>query len=372
MSRALIVMGSLRVGGLEKVAVNCVKFCTNKNMSFDFLLLDEKEGELEREVKEMGCRIFRTRYSINPIVLYKEILNAIKINGPYDIVHSHIFFYSGVVMLASKKNRIKCRISHSHSIKRRGGSWYRKIIYQPAMRFLLNRYSTKICACSYAAGEYLFGKKNFQKKGVIIPNVIELEKYAFRIEERQRIRQEFGINEKTKVLGFIGHLTGIKQPHFFIDLAAELLKQKNEDVMFFIIGDGPQRKELEKRVSKLGYNSKIIFTGVRNDIGSLLSSMDLYVCSSKSEGLGIVLLEALANGLYFVAEKNAIVKEIADLGHCELINGFEDKEQWTLTIRTMLNRGRNYIPSSKLEKSIYNSLVMPDIIKELYSYYHKH
>lgn len=368
MGRALIVMGSLRVGGLEKVAVNCVKYSTDKKMQFDFLVFDKKEGGLEREVKEMGCRIFRARYSINPIVLYKEILNTIKINGPYDIVHSHIFFYSGVVMLASKSSGIKCRIAHSHSIKRSGSSWCRRHLYQPIMRFLLNRYSTKICACSYAAGEHLFGKKSFQKRGVIIPNVIELGKYAFHLEERKRIREEFGIDENTKVLGFIGHLTEIKQPRFFIELSAEILKYKEENVMSIIIGDGPQKKELEDFVSKLGHSNKIIFTGVRNDIGSLLSSMDLYVCSSKSEGFGIVLLEALANGLYFVAEKNAIVKEITDLGQCELITGFENKEQWVLTIRKLLNRGRNYIPNSKLENSIYNSLVMHNIIKELYSY----
>lgn len=366
MSRALIVMGSLRVGGLEKVAVNCVKFCADKNMVFDFLIFDREEGELESEVKKMGCRIYRAKYSRNPVIFYSDILNVLRNNGPYDIVHSHIFFYSGVVMLASKKCGVKCRISHSHSIKRSGDSLYRRILYQPVLRMLLNRYSTKFCACSYAAGEYLFGQEDFQKQGIIVPNVIEIDKYAFHIEERRRIRTEFGINENTKVLGFIGHLTEIKNPRFLIDLSAEFLK--DEDVMLLIIGDGPQKDELENRVSLLGLEEKVIFTGIRKDIGALLSSMDLYVCTSKSEGFGIVLLEALANGLCFIAEKNAIVKEIADLGRSEFINGFENQAQWILTIKKMLNSGRDYVPSFELEKSIYNSKKMPDVIKELYTY----
>jgi glycosyltransferase EpsF len=365
MSRALVVMGSLRVGGLEKVAVNCVKFCADKNMFFDFLIFDREEGELEREVKEMGCRIYRAKYSRNPVAFCADILTFIRNYGPYDIVHSHIFFYSGVVMLASKKCGVKCRISHSHSIKRSGDSLCRRILYQPVLRMLLNRYSTKYCACSYAAGEYLFGQKKFQKQGVIIPNVIEMDKYAFHIEERRRIRKEFGINENTKVLGFIGHLTEIKNPHFFINLSVEFMK--DEDVMFLVIGDGPQKGELENRVTKMGLENRVIFTGLRNDIGALLSSMDLYICPSKSEGFGIVLLEALANGLCFIAEKNAIVKEIADLGHSEFINGFDNIEQWILTIKKMLNRGRDYVSCLELEKSIYNSKKMPDIIKELYS-----
>lgn len=359
-----MVLGTLKVGGLERVAVNCVKYCASQEIKFDFLIFDPNMGELEREVEKIGCSVIRLKHSKNPVTFYNSLCKVIIQNGPYDIIHSHIFFNSGIVMLAAKRCCVKCRISHSHSIERHGDSKIKKYTYQILMRMLINKYSTKICACSYAAGEYVFGKKKFDLNGIIIPNIIEPQRYAYSSEERKRIRDEFGISDSMIVMGMIGHLTSIKNPQYILQIVSEL--NKEIDTVAIVVGDGPLLRELKNQADYLHIVDKVIFTGVRDDIGAILSAMDLYVCSSLSEGFGIVLLESLANGLPYVAEKHALVKEIVALGHVELVDGFNDIENWIRAIKTSIAEGRVYKAYASLLDSNFMPTFLEQSLKNLY------
>ena len=366
MKRALIVVGSLKMGGRERVAVNCVKYYTNKDIRFDFLVFDSSRGELESEFEKMGCSILRISHSKNPFIFYKTLCTFLSCNGPYDIIHSHIFFNSGIVVLAAKKCGIKCRISHSHSIERRTDSIIKKYTYQALMRIVINRCSTKICACSFAAGEYLFGAEMFKSRGVIIPNIIDVQKYTYSLEERSKIRKEFKISDSDIVLGTIGHLTPIKNTKFLLEIAAQTNKGKK--IKFLVVGDGPLYGDLKELAEIKNVADKVIFTGVRKDIRAILSAMDLYICTSLSEGFGVVLLESLANGLPYVAEKRALVKEVLNLGHVELAEGFCETNNWIEAAKKLLKEGRSYNAFPSLVNSIYMPNYLKDVIKELYSY----
>jgi hypothetical protein len=82
--------------------------------------------------------------------------------------------------------------------------------------------------------------------------------------------------------------------------------------MFLVVGDGPERQKMEEMVKRLGL--KVIFTGMRNDVYDIMSSMDLFVLSSLNEGLGRVLLEAMAAGRPVVATKVGGVPEVVEDG----------------------------------------------------------
>ena len=68
-----------------------------------------------------------------------------------------------------------------------------------------------------------------------------------------------------------------------------------------IVGDGPLKAELTNYVQHLGIKEKILFLGERDDIPQLLSIFDIFALSSLSEGISLVLLEAMAAGLPIVA-----------------------------------------------------------------------
>lgn len=109
---------------------------------------------------------------------------------------------------------------------------------------------------------------------------------AFKIVDLKKDYPEF-----KKYFIFLGRLEPVKNVNWLIQIFSEVLK-KHPDYVLFIMGDGSQRKQLEKEVKNLGVENNIIFTGwVENPIESL-KTMDALLLPSLSEGYGLVAIEA--------------------------------------------------------------------------------
>ena len=124
MIKVLLVVGSLRIGGLETVVMNCARYMKKNGYHFDFLCWDDEPGEYEEEAKS-----FRNVIRIQPpkygyFKLYRNIKRIISDNGGYDIVHSHVYFITGLVLFAAAKSDVSVRIAHSHSVRRKDDKKY--------------------------------------------------------------------------------------------------------------------------------------------------------------------------------------------------------------------------------------------------------
>lgn len=105
-----------------------------------------------------------------------------------------------------------------------------------------------------------------------------------------------------KAVGTVGTLSGVKNHRLFLDVARIVSDQYSGDSLFFIIvGDGPLRGELQAYAQHIGLGSKVLFTGERDDIPRLLRRMDVFVHTSRYEGLCNAIMEAMAGGLPVVA-----------------------------------------------------------------------
>ena len=109
--RILHVIGTLKLGGAEKVAVSFCQYSNKEKYDMDYLVYDESESELTEIVKNHGCNLIRIKKTQNIMHLVK----VIKKNGPYDCIHSHLMFHNGLIMLAGFLAGVPIRISHSHS-----------------------------------------------------------------------------------------------------------------------------------------------------------------------------------------------------------------------------------------------------------------
>ena len=93
-------------------------------------------------------------------------------------------------------------------------------------------------------------------------------------------------------------MTEQKNQLFLIDIMNVIVNQyNNKNIKLIIIGDGPLKSFILDRVNNYRLNDNIIILSNRNDINELLSASDLFVFPSIYEGLGIVAIEAQANGL---------------------------------------------------------------------------
>ena len=304
-TKILQVTGSLNVGGIEKLVFSFYERINREKFQMDFLLFDEEKSDLETKIQEMGGNVYRiTNPKKNLLKYYVELKRIIKRNGPYDAVHSHLLFNTGIVMRAAYKCNVPIRIAHSHdNLSMEKNSIIRKI-YIKLMRKYLHKYSNKFCACSSLAGNYLFGKEFFQKNGTIIYNSIDISKYKFNLNKRTNYRKELGIKDDDIVVGNIGRIVPQKNQEFIIKLAKKL-----ENLKFVIVGDGELLDYLKKKTKDEKISNRVIFTGIRNDVDILLNAFDIFILPSVHEGLGIVLIEAQSNGLPCIVPKNVVPEE---------------------------------------------------------------
>lgn len=124
--------------------------------------------------------------------------------------------------------------------------------------------------------------------------------------------------QKSRVrLIFIGRLVFEKGVHKILAALANLPKEV--DFEFSVVGDGPERDELERLTEKYGLNGKVNFLGTRRDVSELLSEHDIFIHLPEcEEGLGITILEAMAAGCICICESRGGIPEIITDG----VNGY--------------------------------------------------
>ena len=237
--KVLHIVGAMNMGGTETMLMNIYRNIDRKKVQFDFISYSSEEAHYDEEIRKLGGKVIK----LNSTTSLKELTKAIKENGPYDVVHAHTLFNSGIAMLAAKKCGIKTRISHAHTTLDNNSSIVRKI-YTNGMRFLINKYSTKALASSREAGKYLFGEKEINKsKYSYFPNLINYEELLHNPEnEVIKFKEEYNLNNGI-VIGHIGTLKESKNHKFLIEIAKYMTEQ-NIDVKLLLVGEGSLRKEL--------------------------------------------------------------------------------------------------------------------------------
>ncbi|MGX2961385.1 glycosyltransferase family 1 protein [Peribacillus sp. JNUCC 23] len=290
--KVLHVVGAMNRAGTETMLMNIYRNIDRNKVYFDFISYSKQDADYDEEIKSLGGRVIK----LSKTQSIKEILNVIKKYGPYDVVHSHTLFHCGIAAIAAKLAGVKVRISHAHTTLDRSDSLIRKT-YMQSMKTIINTFSTNLLACSNEAGSYLFGQQGMNKpKYSYFPNLIDYSKFLKEPRnEMNKFKAEEGL-ENSVVIGHIGRFMEAKNHWFLLDIMKSMIKKDNR-VKLLLVGDGVLRSQIEEEAKKEGIYDNIRFVGVRNDIHTMLHSMDIFVFPSIYEGLGLVLLEAQASGL---------------------------------------------------------------------------
>jgi len=145
-------------------------------------------------------------------------------------------------------------------------------------------------------------------KVVTIDNGIDLSRFS-----ASHLPQRAADASGPLVVGTVGRLVSQKGMDYFLGAARQILDQKL-NVLFKIVGDGPDRAGLERLASRLGIADRVIFTGGRDDMPLIYPSFDIFVLASVDEGLPMVVLEAMASGLPVVTTTVGALPKVVDSG----------------------------------------------------------
>jgi glycosyltransferase involved in cell wall biosynthesis len=128
----------------------------------------------------------------------------------------------------------------------------------------------------------------------VVPNGIDVVRFAPNPSRRRTIRAELRIPADAWVVGTVGRLAPEKDQALLVDAMAPLLSARRRLV---IVGDGPEGDALRARIATIPGREYIHMLGERKDVESILASLDAFALTSRTEGLPLVVLEAMATGL---------------------------------------------------------------------------
>ena len=207
--------------------------------------------------------------------------------------------------------------------------------------------------------DYQMAKKHLKIRNIerihgIGVNLERFKSCKINQEEKSKLRHLIGLSDFDFVLTYVAEINDNKNQVMLLE-AFHLVQQAIPEAKLLLIGPAHDNEKLQKFSISRGMGSKVIFLGWRDDIPELLNISDLYVASSKSEGLGISLIEAMACNLPVVASKNR--------GHAEIIchgkNGYLVEQG---DVEEMAKYIMELYEDTKLRDSIVNQ-AQQDIIK---------
>ncbi len=137
-------------------------------------------------------------------------------------------------------------------------------------------------------------------KFTVIHSGVDLSKFTDTRVNVAEMKNKLGIAQEAFVVGTVGRLTPVKGHKYLIEAAAKILR-KIPEIVFVFLGDGELMNELKTQAASAGISNKVTFLGWVPNVAEFMSTFDIFVLPSLNEGMGKVLVEAMAIGKPIIA-----------------------------------------------------------------------
>ena len=306
-----IITGDLWAGA-EAQVFYCLKEMSNESKDTIYVILFSK-GELYLRLTKIGITttiVDESEYSIvTQFIKLKRQLLSIK----PDIVHVHDYKTHVLTSLALYFTQTSPKMVRTvHGLTRIPLN--SKIVKSYLVFFIENYFFNHCLDCIVAVSqdiETLFKHKYPHTKIVQINNAIEYPLIA--INAPAQIRKEFSVPNDVLWIGTAARCVRVKNIQMLIE-AARLTRDLKQDIKFMvsIFGDGPLRSHLENLIGQYDLQNIVQMHGHSKDILSIMKAFDVFVLTSKHEGLPISLLEAMALGTVPICTRVGGMQEIIE------------------------------------------------------------
>jgi glycosyltransferase involved in cell wall biosynthesis len=267
------------------------------------------EGHLAHELRRLGVQVAVVDETQTSTIGIVTFLTRFLRHHEVDVVHTHRYKESVLGTIAAKLAGVPHVIRQEHGLTGpvSGWPWTKLRAYIALDRAVLWCFADLVIAVSKQLAEAATAGRN-RPKVTYIHNGVDLGKVKAR-RPAADVRRELGIGSGDIVIGTAGRLMPVKGHEDFLRAAAQVLAQE-ADVQFVIVGDGPLRDDLPASARRLRVDGRCVFTGLRSDTYDLIEAMDIFVLSSRKEGLPLALLEAMALARPVVATAVGGVPEV--------------------------------------------------------------
>ncbi|KAE9525770.1 glycosyltransferase [Testudinibacter aquarius] len=302
--RILLIITGLGMGGAERQVCDLADEFHKMGNNVAIISLTGKEivSPISKDIEIYSLNMKKNIFGlIHSLVQAKKVIN--KFNP--DIVHSHMFHANLFARLLRIITPMKKLICTAHSTNE--GRHIRMLAYR--ITDFLSDLNTNV---SQEAVE-CFIQKGASPSNKMIPmlNGVSPDKFVFNKVQRELIRDELNITEGDFLFLAVGRLTDAKDYPNLLNAFTSVLN-KNPRAVLAIVGQGEQKEELISLAENINISHSVYFLGLRRDIPALMSACDCFVLSSKYEGFGLVLAEAMLCERLVVATDCGGTKEVVD------------------------------------------------------------
>ena len=306
--RVLHVLGNTNLGGAESRIMDLYRHTDRNRVQFDFLVHSGEEGFFEKEIRELGGRIFRVpRFRIYNYFSYRKALKEFfQKHHEFALVQGHMTSTAAIYLPIAKKAGVKKTAAHARS------AGVDKGLKGTMTRFLRRNLADKadyLFTCSELAGISVYGEKAVQEgKTIFIPNAIDCAGFTFDPEKRKKMREELGLADAL-IIGHVGRFHYAKNHEYLLRVFAELCRMSagagdstaetgaDQKYHLILLGEGPLMEDTRKLAEELGVADRVHFLGNHKNIADYYQAMDYFVYPSRYEGMPGTIVEAQASGL---------------------------------------------------------------------------
>jgi glycosyltransferase involved in cell wall biosynthesis len=339
-ARVLHVLGSLGMGGAETWLMQVSRFLDPSRIRVDVAVNNPIETSYTTAARERGWDILACPSMQNPLGYARGFARLLSENGPYDVVHSHLQFFSGLIMRVAHSAGVPVRIAHSRNSSDGKRLTPARWLYRQLMRQWLARYSTALLAVSRNAALGAFGTTLGNEKHCRLMTAIDLTSFQQSVDGAET-RRQLAIPENAKVVGHVGSFRRQKNHAFLLEVARAVVSRR-PDVVFLLVGDGSGRPAFEQRLRDENMTGQVRVLGERLDVPALmLGAMDCFMLPSLHEGMPRVLVEAQAAGLACLASSTIDSQAAAYAGAVRFLRLDSGPEAWAAEVLASLVGGRD-------------------------------
>ena len=284
----------MSIGGAEKVICNLIENMDPSKVDASILCIDQPVGPFGTQLRKKGFKIIsfnrKPGFDLNLVLRIRKFITLNKV----DVLHCHQYtpYVYGVISAAFTP----CKIIFTEH-----GRFYpdqrklKRVLINP----FLCRFTDRIIAIAGDTKRALIEFENFpgHKIKVVYNGINDTGHLPFKNSD---LKNHLKIGDDTIVLGTVARLDLIKNQAMMIR-ALKIVRQEHPDTIVIIVGDGPERKNLENLSSTLQLTPNVFFTGFSEDAISYYHIMDIFLLTSFSEGTAMTLLEAMAASLPCIA-----------------------------------------------------------------------
>ncbi|MBO9584154.1 MAG: glycosyltransferase family 4 protein [Flavobacterium sp.] len=369
--KVLHVLYSLKFSGAEIMYVDAASEFQEKGCKLSVMAIADELGEFAINFEKAGYDVLHypippSKKIISSIKYFKRIIKVLK-EEQFDVIHIH----SSRARLGFSFCAWKSKISSVYTFHSVFPTHFFTFPYHCFQRWLIkNLFKCKFQSISDSV--YNHELKFYRNKTTKIYNwYSNLRYYPAKENEKELLRRDLGISSKTLVLISVGGCNEVKR-HSEIIKALSLIKQVIPDVLYLHLGEGCSGTEERNLAEELGVNHLMRFCGNQLDVRKFLIASDIYIMTSRFEGISITTIEAMACKIPTILYDVQGLRDFNKEGNNSFLipEDFRELSKKVIEIRhEKSNKALNVIESAN--KLINDKYKMQNNVSSIYNLYYK-